>query len=1166
MRFAFVIVLVCIITGFIKPVAAQQPVVKNYTVNDGLVSNSVRRIYQDSKGFLWIATWEGLSKYDGHIFTNYTTANGLSHNLVNDFYETTAGLYVALNDGSIDMISGDNIIFKVKASDVVVNRFLHNRTGGAIVSTDGNGLQEFNNEKLISPNQAYSSSTFNDLFWLNDSLLMASGDSSISIFNKNYELYAEIRNHILPQWDAKVYQDSKKRIWVGSSAGLRLLSRLPKQAGAITFTAPPELFNIPVLTKNKINDILEDEAGTMWFATTGGIVKIDSNGSHKIFTVKDGLPSNVITVIFQDKEKNIWFGTATGLSKLVTQSGIRLYPIENGFIESDYSYLLQPVEKNILLVGTHKGSLLFDKITGSFTPVLNSNNEKFYEVVRNSKPTILLGMHNMAIFDTVALQYKKVIPLPLPASSKIIKDSQGNLFLSIPEQLIFVSGKTQQKILDHRISCLWIDKAGYLWAGTWQHGIFRIQYSFTNKIFRIISKTHFLPGGNIRCLYEDITGNMWAGSRYQGVYRFVKNEKDSFTISNFNQSKGLSSNFIKGIREDAHGNYWIAFFQGLDKLIPQDTGFRIFNYSRINNYYTNMVGIETDADRTLWLGTNDGLVQIEDEQLENNPPLPVYITKIFSADSVYASDTNKLQLNYQQNQLSFEFSAPGFINEKQVLYSYRLSGYSTTEWSKASNQHIVSYASLQPGNYIFEVRTLGWNGQWGIPASQQFTINPPFWKTWWFIPIVFFFGLLIIYLFVKWRLKNIRAIAAEKLKVQHLNAEQYKSKLELEQIINYFSFSLIDKNTVEDVLWDVAKNLIGRLGFVDCMMYLWNDDKTKMIQKAGFGPKGSAEEINKQHFDVMPGQGVVGYVINTKEPVLISDTSKDSRYRADEMTRCSEMTVPIIYNNELLGVIDSEHHEKNFFTQQQLQILSTIATLMANKIKSIEADQLLQQSNIEMYSMKEQLSKAKLEALRSQMNPHFIFNCLNSIDNLIQMDEKEKATLYLSKFAKLIRSILENSAHDVVSCWKDMETLKLYLQMEEWRWDKKFSYQITIDGDILNGDYKVPPLVIQPFVENAIYHGLLNKIEADKKLMIRLSVNNNNIHYLIEDNGVGREKANAYRQLNKPAHESMGMQITTDRINLFNQSKNGSVKITDLFDMQNNAIGTRVEIDLINPS
>jgi LytS/YehU family sensor histidine kinase len=182
------------------------------------------------------------------------------------------------------------------------------------------------------------------------------------------------------------------------------------------------------------------------------------------------------------------------------------------------------------------------------------------------------------------------------------------------------------------------------------------------------------------------------------------------------------------------------------------------------------------------------------------------------------------------------------------------------------------------------------------------------------------------------------------------------------------------------------------------------------------------------------------------------------------------------------------------------------------------------------------------------------------------MNEKEKATSYLSKFARLIRSILENSKNNTVPCWKDMETLQLYLELEALRFDNKFSYRVNIDNQILNGDYKVPPLIIQPFVENAIHHGLLNKIEPDKKLLVDVSVINNHIHYCIEDNGVGRAKANIYKQLNNHSYESMGMQITTDRINLFNQNKNGSVMITDIVNEMQEPCGTKVIIDLINLS
>jgi len=211
-----------------------------------------------------------------------------------------------------------------------------------------------------------------------------------------------------------------------------------------------------------------------------------------------------------------------------------------------------------------------------------------------------------------------------------------------------------------------------------------------------------------------------------------------------------------------------------------------------------------------------------------------------------------------------------------------------------------------------------------------------------------------------------------------------------------------------------------------------------------------------------------------------------------------------------------------------------------------------------------QLIQLEAKALRSQMNPHFIFNCLTSIDNLIQNNEKEKATTYLAKFAKLMRAILENSRTNVIPCWKDLETLKLYLELEELRWDKKFSCQLNIAPEIFQGDYKVPPMIIQPYVENAIHHGLLNKDSGSRNLIIAINVDKNHITYTVEDNGIGRKKAQEYKQLNRVSHESMGLDISRDRINLFNRQNNGSVIITDLCDENKKAAGTRVEVRLLN--
>ena len=196
----------------------------------------------------------------------------------------------------------------------------------------------------------------------------------------------------------------------------------------------------------------------------------------------------------------------------------------------------------------------------------------------------------------------------------------------------------------------------------------------------------------------------------------------------------------------------------------------------------------------------------------------------------------------------------------------------------------------------------------------------------------------------------------------------------------------------------------------------------------------------------------------------------------------------------------------------------------------------------------------EMQALRAQMNPHFIFNCLSAIDNLIQTNQSDKATTYLARFAKLIRSVLDSSKNNRVTFQHDFETIRLYLEMEQFRCNNKFNYQLTADNELLQGDYKVPPLIVQPFVENAIHHGLLNKEDNNRQLKVQAQLKGEYIVYSITDNGVGRNKAAIIKQVNKPDHRSYGIAITKERIQLHNKNQvNGDVEITDL---ENNGMAT----------
>jgi two-component sensor histidine kinase len=209
-------------------------------------------------------------------------------------------------------------------------------------------------------------------------------------------------------------------------------------------------------------------------------------------------------------------------------------------------------------------------------------------------------------------------------------------------------------------------------------------------------------------------------------------------------------------------------------------------------------------------------------------------------------------------------------------------------------------------------------------------------------------------------------------------------------------------------------------------------------------------------------------------------------------------------------------------------------------------------------SLRHKMYETEMMALRAQMNPHFIFNSLNSIDALIHNNDKYQATMYLNKFAKLIRNILDSSKQNTISVAKDLENIRLYIDLEKMRSENSFTEEIHVDPVILQEDLRVPPLIMQPYVENAILHGLRNRADHLGQLKISIERKNGHLHYLIEDNGVGRKQAMNGRSKDKTSY---GMQMSSDRIKLFNHEDQASVSITDL-EMNGMPAGTRVEIRL----
>ncbi|MEO7049460.1 MAG: histidine kinase, partial [Ferruginibacter sp.] len=250
-------------------------------------------------------------------------------------------------------------------------------------------------------------------------------------------------------------------------------------------------------------------------------------------------------------------------------------------------------------------------------------------------------------------------------------------------------------------------------------------------------------------------------------------------------------------------------------------------------------------------------------------------------------------------------------------------------------------------------------------------------------------------------------------------------------------------------------------------------------------------------------------------------------------------------------------------TPQHLQALTTIATLVGSKIVSIEAEHRVTQQKTALAQVNQQLAEVQLAALRSQMNPHFIFNALNSIKKFVIANEAANAEKYLGKFSKLIRTILDNSQGGMVTIEKEIQLLTLYLDLEQLRFGPKLRYTIKADENMDGKEVQIPSMIVQPFVENSMLHGIMH-LEHNGKIAIQFLLHGDWLEITIEDNGVGRKKAASFKSDHAEPHHSVGISITEKRLQALKKddSTPAGVEIIDLENEAGEGCGTKVIISI----
>ncbi len=223
----------------------------------------------------------------------------------------------------------------------------------------------------------------------------------------------------------------------------------------------------------------------------------------------------------------------------------------------------------------------------------------------------------------------------------------------------------------------------------------------------------------------------------------------------------------------------------------------------------------------------------------------------------------------------------------------------------------------------------------------------------------------------------------------------------------------------------------------------------------------------------------------------------------------------------------------------------------------------VQRQKLQASELNAKIASTRLIALRAQMNPHFIFNCLNTTQNFIMASQKQQAYQYLSKFAKLLRQVLENSGETFIPLENEISQIKLYLELEKVRFDNKFAYEINIDPELEEGVYEIPGMIIQPIIENAILHGLINRNDSKGILNISISKKQQSaILCKIQDNGVGRKEAARIKKSKNVHYKSVAIPNVLERLKILTgNSTNIDMRVSDLH-INEQASGTLVELTL----
>lgn len=737
-------------------IVAQNIHLRSYTNKDGLCSDFIQCLYQDSKGYLWLGTEHGLSRFDGYQFTNIYKSNGLPTNSINAIGEDNAGnTWVSATNSGVSRISGNQI-----KNFSILDGLPHNHVTsiykdkkGLLWFTTHNGLGYYDGQRFhslttnIIPINMFFCMTADKHgnFWL--------GSRNGLILFKNNRFSRIPWAHSLDNIPIlSILHDSQGRIWLGSSRGLTCYHH-----GSLTIYKTDH-----GLGANCITSIIEDGQGRIWAGTWNGVGLFTGKGFIN-YTNQNGLPDNMICHLLLDQEKNIWIATAWGVCRLNTMNVLtystkeglpqnmimdiaedqhgrywvgtpeglaclennqfKLFTTKDGLIHN-YIQNLTIDPDNILWISTIGG--LSQYANGTFTNYTTQNglsDNNIIDVFKDSKASVWICLRKKIQLLKNGKFLSPPFSTPLFTAVHIIEDSKANLWFAALEGLFLYSGNqltqyTQKDGLpDARLNYILQDRQNNYWIAT-DSGL----VSFSNQTFKTYTVHDGLPDNNCFFIIEDNTSQLWIGTA-NGISCFNGNHFKNFTM----ESHDLVSRFWK-------------------------VGFK-------------------DSQGDIWLGSNDGITRFTLPPFPvNTTPPPIHITAVKGLEkNIPLHNIPSPQLNYHENYIHFEFTGISFSAPKSITYKYQLSNLEKN-W-KSTKDRSIFYPYLPPGDYTFNVKAINADGYESTDAASfDFQVLPPFWQTWWFRGILLIVISSLLTVFFLWHLRRVREKEIIKAQQRELKA------------------------------------------------------------------------------------------------------------------------------------------------------------------------------------------------------------------------------------------------------------------------------------------------------------------------------------------------------------------------------------------------------------